>query len=196
MAFQDAFRQFPTIETTRLILSEISFEDASAYHHQQCSALELPDRPPWGFGFEMESVEKVRSAIQFSQNAWKKKTRLRFGIRLKPESHSSPLLLIGCCELFDFTNQFKAELGYWLGAAYHNQGLMTEAVQAVVAYGFDTMGLGRIFAHTSTRNLPSIALLKKVGFVPEGVLRQDSKRDGQWDDTALMAILPTDFTSK
>jgi ribosomal-protein-alanine N-acetyltransferase len=141
---------------------------------------------------ETQSLEGARNAIRYSHNAWKKKVELRFGVRLKAEVSEAPVL-IGMCQLFDFANQHKAELGYWLGAAYHNQGIMTEAVRAVVAYAFGAMRMGRIYALTSTGNLPSIAMLQKVGFVKEGVLRRDSIRDGVWDDSAIFALLKDDF---
>jgi ribosomal-protein-alanine N-acetyltransferase len=70
---------------------------------------------------------------------------------------------------------------------------MTEALGAVLSYGFDTMGLHRVYAHTSVRNAPSRALLRKLGFREEGILRQNTRHDGIWEDTALMAILKSDW---
>jgi RimJ/RimL family protein N-acetyltransferase len=95
--------------------------------------------------------------------------------------------------LFDIQNQYKAEIGYWLGAAYHGQGIMTEAVRAVVSYAFGTMGMGRLYAYTSVENTQSLAMLQKVGFVMEGVMRQHTMRDGRWDDTVIMGIIRDDF---
>ena len=188
MAFKDAFQQFPVLETERLILSRLDPEDAEIYHQQQKSALELAGRPPWGYGFETGSADKARASFEYARKAWEKKTRIKWGLRLRREGS-----LIGQCELFDFAEQSKAEIGYWLGAAYQGQGLMTECLHTVVRYGFDTMGLHRIYARTAAENMPSLAMLKKAGFVQEGVLRQDSRRDGSWGDTALMAILKSDL---
>ena len=187
MAFNDAFKHFPVLETERLVLNELGPEDAQAYHEQQKSALDLPGRPTWSYGFETGSPDKARLSFQYSRNAWIKKSRIKWAIRLKKER-----VLIGQCELFDFANQSKAEVGYWLGAASHNQGLMTEALRAIVAYSFGTMEMHRLYAHTATENAPSVAMLKKVGFLREGVLRQDGWREGVWGDTVLMAILKSD----
>ena len=71
--------------------------------------------------------------------------------------------------LFDIQNQYKAEIGCWLGAAYHGQGIMTEAVRAVVFHAFDMMAMGHLYAYTSVDNRQSLAMLKKVGFMEEGV---------------------------
>ena len=190
MAFKDAFQQFPILETERLILNELGPEDAQTYHQQQKSALDLADRARWGYGFETGSAEKAGVSFEYARKAWVKKARIKWGIRLKEGGG-----LIGQCELFEFANQSKAETGYWLGAAYQGQGLMAECLNAVVGYGFGTMGLHRIYARTSVGNTPSIAMLKKVGFVQEGILRQDDGRDGYWDDTALMAILKSDLVA-
>jgi len=185
MAYNDAFKQFPILETQQLILNELIPEDAGAYHYQLKSARDAPGRPPWAFSFEAESVENTRRAFGFARNAWTKKARIRWGIRLRSEGEK----LIGQCELFDFDAQSRAEIGYWLGFEYHNRGIMTEAIGAVVSYGFDTMGLHRIYAQTSTQNAPSLAMLSKLDFVKEGILRQHTRRDDTWDDTVLMAIL-------
>ena len=192
MAFSDAFSQFPVLETARLLLTDLCADDAEDYHRQLKSALDLPDRPPWGYGLEAASVDNARRVFGFSRNAWAKKARIKWAIRLKGEAKPDGSRLIGQCELFDFDLQSKAELGYWLGADYHRQGFMTEALCAVVSYGFDTMGLHRISAGTSTRNAPSLALLRKVGFLEEGVLRQNARQDGIWEDASLMAILKSD----
>lgn len=189
MAFSDAFKQFPILETERLLLTDLRAEDAEAFYRQLRSALDLPGRPPWSYGFEAESADNARRAFGFSHNAWAKKARIKWGVRLKGEEKK----LIGQCELFDFDAQSKAELGYWLGADHHHRGIMTEAIQAVIVYGFNTLELHRIYAYTSTKNTPSRALLRKVGFREEGILRQHTNRDGVWDDTALMAILKSDM---
>ena len=191
MAFSDSFRVFPKLKTARLILDEILPEDAEDYYREQQSALNAPNRAPFEFGFETLSAKNVSSAIGFAQKAWEKKAKLRFAIRLRSTTDEDPDRgrLFGCCEMFDFQGQYKAELGFWLGSTYQNQGFMTEAVAAVVRHAFLDMQMGRLYAQTSTQNLASIAMLKKVGFVQEGVLRESTLRGGVWDDSALMGIL-------
>ena len=66
----------------------------------------------------------------------------------------------------------SAEVGYSLSRAYWNQGIMTEALRAVVAFGFDTLRL--------------------VGMQYEGILRQRLKNKGRFVDVALYAILRSD----
>jgi ribosomal-protein-alanine N-acetyltransferase len=186
MSFGDPFKTYPILQTPRLLLDKLVPDDAEAYHRQQQTAASVPNRPPWTFGFEMESVDHTRKSIAFAHNAWKKKARLAWALRLRTKAKP----LIGCCIFYDFQNQAMAETGYWLGAKYHKQGYMTEAMRVALVYVFETMGLHRVYAYTSVENMPSIALLKKVGFQREGVLRQHAKRGTErWGDTAVLAIL-------
>ena len=189
MAFNDAFTIFPVLETNRLILNKLTEADAEAYHAQQTSALLIPGRPAWQYGFETVSVDNARRSFGFANAAWAKKNKIKWGIRLKANDGA----LVGQCELFDISHQSKAEIGFWLGQNFQNQGLMTECVQAAVKYSFETMGLHRIFASTATDNTASIKMLRKAGFVQEGLLRQDAWRDESWTDSAIMSILKSDL---
>jgi RimJ/RimL family protein N-acetyltransferase len=190
MAFASSFKVFPVLETDRLILSEIELSEAEEFHRLQRSALDLTDRAPWEYGLETQSLETARASLGFSRKAWEKKSRLRFGVRLK--SASGTPQLIGCCELFGIQNQYKAEVGYWLGADYQRKGYMVEALGAVVHHAFGNMEMGRLFAQTSPRNAASIKMLQKVGFREEGVLRRSTLRGKEWDDSVVMALLSTD----
>jgi [ribosomal protein S5]-alanine N-acetyltransferase len=114
------------------------------------------------------------------------KARLAWAVRLRTKKNP----LIGSCVFYDFQNQAMAEVGYWLGAKYHKQGYMSEAMREAVCYVFETMGLHRIYAYTAVENIPSISMLKKIGFRQEEVLRQHAKRGTErWGDTAVLAIL-------
>jgi ribosomal-protein-alanine N-acetyltransferase len=192
MAFGDAFKNFPILRTPRLLLTELVADDAATYHREQRSALDVPERPPWTFGFETESVEKARKSFEFAHAAWKKKSKLAWGVRLRAKKNA----LVGSCVFYDFQHQAVAECGYWLGAQYHNQGLMSEAMFGAVGYLFETMGLHRVCAYTAVENLRSIAMLKKIGFRTEGTLRQHAKRNtDRWGDTMLMAVLKGELTN-
>ena len=63
----------------------------------------------------------------------------------------------------------RAELGYSLGSAFWQQGYGSEAVQAVMDYGFDRVGLHRIEAVCDCENQASAALLRHLGFRQEGL---------------------------
>lgn len=80
---------------------------------------------------------------------------------------------IGTCLLFRFEEaSARAELGYVLGRAYWGQGLMQEALTALLDCAFGSVGLRRLEAEVDVRNRQSAALLRRLGFTREGVLRE------------------------
>jgi len=86
-----------------------------------------------------------------------------------------------------------ASLGYWIGARYARQGLMTDAVVAATGFAFRQLGLHRIEAACLPDNVASRALLERVGFVEEGLARDYLKIDSRWRDHTLFALLRTDL---
>lgn len=86
-----------------------------------------------------------------------------------------------------------AEVGYSLAREYWNRGIMTEALGAVVQYGFDELGLNRIEAQHETTNPASGAVMRKCRMVREGTLRSRLFNKGRYVDVDLYAILKKDF---
>ena len=83
-------------------------------------------------------------------------------------------------------------MGYWMGENYARQGLMTDAVQAVVAFCFEDLGIHRIEAACVPENVPSRDLLRKIGFKEEGYARKYLRINGSWQDHLLFGWLSTD----
>lgn len=86
-----------------------------------------------------------------------------------------------------------AELGYWVGRPFWNQGFCTEAAYAVCTYAFRTVKLHRVYAKCMTRNPASIRVMEKLGMQREGVLRQHRKKWGVYEDLVLCAVLRDEF---
>ena len=86
----------------------------------------------------------------------------------------------------------SATLGYWLGAPFARQGLMTEAVHCVLDFAFDKLGLHRVEAACLPNNVASRGLLQKCGFREEGLAREYLRINGRWVDHVLFGILSTD----
>ena len=78
-------------------------------------------------------------------------------------------------------------LGYHMDEDFLRKGYMTEAVAAVVDYALGPLGLHRVEANVMPRNLPSLALLRKLGFEEEGLARDYLKICGKWEDHLHMA---------
>ena len=87
----------------------------------------------------------------------------------------------------------RAEIGYILGAPHWGRALGAEAVDAVIRFAFDAMGLHRIEADTDPGNAASIRMLEGLGFVREGVLAQRWYVADRWHDSALYGLLRPNF---
>jgi RimJ/RimL family protein N-acetyltransferase len=82
-----------------------------------------------------------------------------------------------------------AELGYWLGVQYWGQGYATEAARAILRYGFENLGLHRIYASHFKHNPASGRILVKLGMRYEGRQREHLRKWDQFVDSELYAIL-------
>lgn len=88
----------------------------------------------------------------------------------------------------------SAFLGYWIGEGYHNNGFMTEAVDLILPYAFEHMGLHRIQAACMPDNLPSCKVLKKTGFREEGIARKLVKINNRWQDHIIYALTQEEWS--
>jgi ribosomal-protein-alanine N-acetyltransferase len=82
----------------------------------------------------------------------------------------------------------RAELGYWLAPSHQRQGFMTEAVQAVVRFGFETIGLHKIAVTCFAENVGSRRVIEKAAFRWVGRAEDDAWRDGKWHSHLLYEI--------
>jgi len=85
------------------------------------------------------------------------------------------------------------DFGYSLASSYWRQGLGTEAARAMVAVGFEVLGLRRIWAECDTRNAGSYGIMEKLGMRREAHLRQDKRSRDGWRDSYLYAILAEEW---
>lgn len=80
-------------------------------------------------------------------------------------------------------------LGYYLFSGHERQGLMTEALEQAVEYGFRKLGLHRLEANIQPDNLASIALVRACGFKREGYSPRYLKVRGRWRDHERWALV-------
>jgi RimJ/RimL family protein N-acetyltransferase len=102
--------------------------------------------------------------------------------------------LIGAMGIHISQSHNRAELGYWIGVPYWNQGYCTEAARAVLRYGFETLGLNRIQARHLARNPASGRVMIKIGMRHEGTMRQAVIKWEAYEDIKLYAILRSEYT--
>jgi len=164
MSIEDVFTNFPRIETERLILRQIQASDADALFAlfsdeeiMEFSGGKLPHR----------SVEESRGFIRQLEQWYERHEGIEWGITCKGED-----IVIGTCGFHSFDEGFhRAETGYELHRAYWQQGIMSEALRAILTFAFATMGLHRIEAVVDEGNERSQRILRKLGFTHEGTLR-------------------------
>jgi RimJ/RimL family protein N-acetyltransferase len=105
--------------------------------------------------------------------------------------------MIGKCILFRFDQaNHRAEIGYILNREYWRQGLMQQALEAVIDFAFDTLKLHRIEADVDTENTGSIAILEKLGFKREGLFRERWFVYDEWQDSLMLGLLKQDWQAR
>ena len=90
----------------------------------------------------------------------------------------------------------EAELGYELDSRYWGKGYGTEAAGALLAFGFNGLGLHRIYAQCIAENIASARVLEKNGLRLEGHFRENEWMKGRWWDTLHYAILDHEWQAR
>lgn len=181
-------RTAPPLLTERLVLRSLTLEDAADIQRLAgdrdvaSTVLRIPH--PYEDGM---AEEWIRSCSEAYQN----EEAINFAITLEAERN-----LIGTIGLELEEEHERAELGYWIGKSYWNQGYATEAAKAVIAYSFKVLKLNRIYAYHFTRNPASGRVLEKVGMRSESRRRQHTKKWGNFEDSIGYGILKVDFDPK
>lgn len=121
------------------------------------------------------------------ESAFQQGSRMVFAITLKSGE------LVGAIGMSINEKHRRGEPGYWIGKAFWNNGYCTEAVQEVVRYGFEELGLNRIEARHMTKNPASGRVMAKAGMKLEGTLRQHVLRWDSFEDLVIYGILASDL---
>lgn len=174
----------PTLETARLILRPFAMADAPEVQ-RLCGAREIALNTlliphPYPDGKAEEWIASHPASLEKGEGD-------RFAITLRDGG-----ALTGAIGMLLHREHDRAEIGYWIGIPYWGRGYATEAVQAVIAYGFDELHLNRIYAEHFTRNPASGRVMQKAGMRHEGTLRQMHKKWGEYVDTDMYSILRED----
>jgi ribosomal-protein-alanine N-acetyltransferase len=181
---------FPQLETDRLILRELRLDEADqlALFH-----IFSDSRVTRYYNLNtFTALEEAWPLLQRRHNRFWQRQGVRWAITLKGNDE-----MIGSCG-FNMLNRKKqtGELGYELARPFWQQGIMTEAVTAAVAYGITHLALRCIEAWVMPANRASANLLLKVGFQSEGVLKGKGYWNGRFHDLELFSLLATQPTKE
>ena len=177
-----SFTPFPTLTTQRLLLREMTLTDALALQHLRSKpdVMQYINRPL------MHTVEEAEKMIGIITKAWRENEGITWCICLKDE----PGELVGTIGFWRIDKENdRAEIGYMLEPHLHGKGVMFEALQKVLDYGFKEIKLHSVEAHLDPRNIASAKLLEKAGFVQEGYFRENYKLRDNFADTAVYSLL-------
>jgi ribosomal-protein-alanine N-acetyltransferase len=179
---------FPRLETARLVLRELADADVprivalASDHAVARNTLNMPHpyRPDY-----------AHSWLRISRQAYELGAGVTFAIELRATGEFIGGIGLKVEPRFD-----RAEVGYWLGLPYWNQGLMTEALAAVLRYGFEGLALNKILANHTTQNPGSGAVMRKNGMVKEGELVEHVKRDGEYYTLAQYRLTRREYAQR
>ncbi len=146
---------FPHLETERLHLRQITIEDL-----KQFFILKSDERLLSQYDAKAKTFEETRQFLLRINEQIKKNECMVWGIAHKAENQ----LIGSICYWNIHPDQSKGEIGYELMLHWQGKGMMQEAIQVVIEYGFRTMNLRVIEAYVHPSNTKSIKLLQRNHF--------------------------------
>lgn len=182
------FSHFPQLETERLLLRAMRVSDAPDmydYAHRPDVTRYLLWNPHPDVGYTRRYLEYLAGRYRLGQfYDW-------------ALIHKADGRMIGTCGFVRFDMPHNAaEIGYVLNPDYRGQGLMPEAAERILQFGFSVLNLHRVEAHFMIENTASRQVMEKLGMTFEGVRREAMLVKGLYRDIGTCAILASEFRKK
>jgi len=177
------FNPFPVLETPQLILRKPGPADAQGIFELRSNPeiMRFVPRPL------AENLDQAKAHLSLVIEKIENNT----GINWVAKSKSGDF--VGLMGLFRIEPEnYRAEIGYMILPQFHGKGLMSEAVSAMVGYGFGTLKLHSIEAIIDPENYASGRVLEKNGFVREAHIRENLLFNGAFLDTVIYSLLNPD----
>lgn len=173
------------LETPRLVLRRFTMDDAQAMFHNWASDPEVTRFLTWPVHSDLAVTCAV---LQSWVEGYENENFYQWAI--VPKDLGAPIGSISVMRQNDHVE--TAEIGYCIGRAWWHQGIMSEALQAVMDYLFDEVGMNRIEARHDPNNPHSGGVMKKCGMKYEGTTRQGDRNNQGICDAAHYALLRSD----
>jgi len=182
------FSPFPNLETDRLLLRRVDSNDVNEIFaiRSDPETMKYIPRPL------VENVEQAQAHIDMISDKIENNEGINWAITVK--DHPKLIGIIGHYRIKP--EHYRAEIGYMLHPDFHGKGYITEAIEKVVAFGFDKMKLHSIEAIIDPENIASEKVLEKNGFVKEAHLRENEYYNGRFLDTVIYSLLESDALKK
>lgn len=176
---------YPILESHRLLLRGLKPEDARGFYDWKLDPWIADNGLSVGFPYPEGAAERFieRSFTGPDKNQY------TWGMVLKEKD-----LFVGIISLFVTPAHHHAQIGYWIGKEYRNQGITTEAGRILLSDSFMRHNLNRIFAQTFTHNPASVRVLEKLGMKYEATLRKHVLHDtGVYRDLHIYGLLRSEL---
>lgn len=143
---------------------------------------------PWVDG--KNTVEEFESSIEKWRNKYISNTGINAGIFFKEE-------LVGMIAFpeIDWKGK-KTSFGYWLSPDFEGKGIVGSCVKVLTSYAFKTLNLNRVEISCAEDNLRSRALPEKLGFIKEGILRDNYYLNGRLHNLVVYSLLKSDWEKR
>lgn len=175
------FNPFPILTTERLVLRRVTEADVKEMFvlRSDTEIMKYIPRPlVTDFDGALEHIKSIDTRIESSEG-------INWGITLKGDN-----TLIGVAGFYRISAEnYRAEIGYILHPTHSGKGLISEAVKKLIEYGFNTMNLHSIEAVIAPENYASAKVLKKNGFVQEGLFKENQYFEGHFLDSAVYSLI-------
>ena len=179
--FDNIFTRLPELSTSRLILRNVRMSDARDIYEYSCDP-EVARHVLWE---AHQSIHQTKAYIRYVLRQYRMGSPSSFCIALKETGK-----VIGTIGFMWVSNENRsAEVGYSLSRAHWNKGYMTEALAAVLRFGFEELNLNRIEAQHECDNPASGRVMEHVGMRREGTLKERLYNKSRFVDVELYAIL-------
>jgi ribosomal-protein-alanine N-acetyltransferase len=179
------FNPFPVLETERLILRNFTMGDANDVfsYRGNIDAMKHISRPV------QRSLEEAQSMIQKINDNQTANEAIGWAVTFKGSSK-----VIGSVSFHRIEKEnYRAELGYMIHPDYWRQGIIGEAVKALLDYGFNELNFHSIEAIIDPENIASQKVLEKYNFVKEAHFKENYFFNGKFADSAVYSLLRSDY---
>jgi ribosomal-protein-alanine N-acetyltransferase len=175
------FDPFPLLETERLLLRRLTLEDAPEMFSMRSNAeaMKYICRPVQTTIEEAKTqILKINEMVNFNDG-------IGWAVCFKHQK-----ALIGTVSFHHIQKEhYRAEIGYMLQPDHWQKGIISEAVKAIIDYGFNELKFHSIEAHIDPSNIASEKVLQKFKFVKEAYYKENFYFDNRFLDTAVYSLL-------
>ena len=175
------FDPFPVLTTERLVLRQMTAADANEvfFFRSDDVVMKYIGRA------KAQTLEEAVNWLAMVNDRLVKNEGICWAITLKGDPK-----MIGNISFWRMEKEhYRAEVGYVMHPDHYGKGIMSEALQTILDYGFNTIKLHSVEANIDPENTRSKNLLERNGFIREAYFKENFFFDGVFYDSAIYSLL-------